>query len=551
MAQSIFKQLFLAGLAFIATTTQAQVVDPQNVLIKNVILVASDEQDEDAVVNILIVDNKLSVVTQDDIPITKSGTSVDARNGFLLGELIIGSAPSIVILDEDPRSNVLMLVDTGPHAVFALDNGELIRNTLIQLIEDEPDPEIEEKRTGWIAYSPPPLMLPLSYKDGNKWNQWSSKYVNGIFVGLVALDRQHWLSQDDESLQQVGDMSDFDGGFIRGLRYGAVGTLNFDKPWVYTVFIATTAFDRGFDAARGDDSFVLFDYRLDIPISDNITMSVGKQKEPISMERLMPLINLPIQERAAVNDAMLASRNVGVVFSGSGASERMTWAGGLFNDWFDQGQSVSESSSQVVGRVTWLPYISNDESNLVHLGFGARYSNGKEGLRYRSEPEFAEAPLYVDTGNPFPADSSMQYVFETSWRRGPYWLAGEWIRTDANAPASGDPTLTGYSLTGSWALTGETRPYNRDNGLMRPLPVAKSVYQGGWGAWELSMRYSDIDLTDGLIAGGDMEVLSLGVNWWLSPIFNANLNYRHVWLDRFGVRGTSSGLNARIMIALE
>ena len=55
MSQSLFKQLFLAGSAFIATTTQAQIVDPQNVLIKDVILVASDEQGEDAVVNILIV----------------------------------------------------------------------------------------------------------------------------------------------------------------------------------------------------------------------------------------------------------------------------------------------------------------------------------------------------------------------------------------------------------------------------------------------------------------------------------------------------------------
>lgn len=551
MVQSIFKQLFLAGLAFIATTTQAQIVDPQNVLIKNVILLDSDEQDAGSIVNILIVDNKLSIVSEDDIPLSESATSVDAKNGFLLGELTIGNAPTIIILDEDPRSNARVLLDTQSHAIFALHDGELLKNTLVKPIEKEEEPESQNVPKKWIAYSPPPMMLPFSYKDGNKWNQWSSKYIDGVFLGLVALDRQHWLNQDDVSLQQVGDVSEYDGGSIRGLRYGAVGTLNLKKPWVYTFFIASNAFDKGFDSTRGDDSFVLFDYRLDIPISKNVTMSVGKQKEPISMERLMPVINLPMQERAAVNDAMLASRNVGIVLSGGGQGERVTWAGGVFNDWFDQGRSISKSSTQVIGRVTWLPYITEDESNLLHLGLGVRYSDGKDDLRFRSEAEFSDSPIFVDTGDPFPASKSMQYVVETSWRKGPYWLAGEWIRTDADAAASGDPTLTGYSVTGSWILTGETRPYNRKNGLMRPVPIAKSVYQGGWGAWELSMRYSDIDLTDGLISGGEMDILSLGVNWWLNPIFNVNLNYRHVWLDRFGVRGTSSGLNARIMIALE
>ena len=77
------------------------------------------------------------------------------------------------------------------------------------------------------------------------------------------------------------------------------------------------------------------------------------------------------------------------------------------------------------------------------------------------------------------------------------------------------------------------------------------MYQGGWGAWELGVRYSTVDLTDGLITGGEMDILSLGINWWLSPIFNVNVNYRHIVLDRFGHDGTSDGINARVMVVLE
>ena len=136
-------------------------------------------------------------------------------------------------------------------------------------------------------------------------------------------------------------------------------------------------------------------------------------------------------------------------------------------------------------------------------------------------------------------------------RKGPFWLHGEYTLNDIDAPAVGNPDLSGYHLTGSWALTGEMRGYNHKSGIFNPLPVARSVYQDGWGAWEIAARWSDIDLTDGSVDGGEMQVLSLGLNWWLSPVFNINFNYRWITLDRFGVEGDSGGFNSRIVLMLE
>jgi phosphate-selective porin OprO/OprP len=250
----------------------------------------------------------------------------------------------------------------------------------------------------------------------------------------------------------------------------------------------------------------------------------------------------------------MPSRNLGVVLSGTALDERMTWAGGLFNDWLDTGSSFSDSASQVIGRVTWLPFISEDESNLVHLGVGMRYTNAEEGLRYRTEPEFNKAPDFVDTsvdGTPFAANSAMLYNLEASWRKGPYWLAAEYVSNDVDAPALGDPDFDGYHVTASWIVTGEMRQYRKKNGIFGPVPVAKSVNQGGWGAWEVALRYSDLDLTDGLIDGGEMDILSLGFHWWLTPTFNFNMNYRYITLDRFGIEGTSSGIMTRVLLLLE
>ncbi len=122
---------------------------------------------------------------------------------------------------------------------------------------------------------------------------------------------------------------------------------------------------------------------------------------------------------------------------------------------------------------------------------------------------------------------------------------------DSSAPDFGSPDFTGCYVTGSWALTGEMRGYNRKSGIFNPLPVAKSVYQGGWGAWEVAARWSDIDLTDGFVDGGEMQILSLGLNWWLSPFFNVNFNYRWITLDRFGVEGDSNGFVSRVTLLLE
>ena len=543
-------QLLLCAIIF-TSVAHAQIVDPQNVLIRNVQLIEGGEKTAGISVNILIKDNKLEVVTKDEVRIEEAAMAVDARGGYLFGQLKIGETPSFIILNQDPRDNFEVLLDTGLFTTFAVHDGRLFRNNLFEVEEEEV--EEEPKRIGWTAYSPPPMALPLSYQDTTKWNRWETKYLSGIFLAGVVLDNQQWLDQDSGSQQQVGDLKLLEGGEIRGLRVGAVGTINFDKPWVYTIFGATNAFDKGFEIEQ-QDSFAFFDYRLDIPLFDKINLSVGKQKEPISMERIMSMAQIPMQERTSVSDALMPSRNVGLVLSGTALDERMTWAGGLFNDWLDSGSSFSDSASQVIGRVTWLPFITEDESNLLHLGIGMRYTNAEEGLRYRTEPEFNKAPDYVDTsvdGTPFAANSAMLYNLEASWRKGPYWLAAEYVSNDVDAPALGDPDFDGYHVTASWIVTGEMRQYRKKNGIFGPVPVAKSVNQGGWGAWEVALRYSDLDLTDGLIDGGEMDILSLGFHWWLTPTFNFSMNYRYITLDRFGIEGTSSGIMTRVLLLME
>ena len=537
-------------MSFLALPANAQVIDPQNVLIQNVYIVGGERDDDRTPVNVLVRNNKLEIITQDEVALEDGTVAVDGEGGYVVGELVVGDVPSFVILDEDPMSNFDVLVDSGSHVTFAVNNGELVRNNLFEVRQSAAEIARNEATTaGWMAYTPPPMAIPSSYFDGTKWNKWESKYVDGIFLAAGVLDRVHWPDQNSDSEQQVGDLGLQEGGEIRGLRIGAVGTINFAKPWVYTVFGATNAFDKGFEVER-QDSFTLFDYRLDIPVFDNMFLSVGKQKEPISMERIMSMVQLPMQERSSVSDAFLPSRNLGVVLSGTALNRNMTWAGGIFNNFIDSDESIGDTATQLIGRVTWLPFVSSDESNLVHLGAGFRQSNAKQGVNYLTEPEINKSPIFVDSGF-INASDSTQLNLEATWRKGPYWIAAEYVSTDVDTPTQGDLSFDGYHITGSWVIGGEMRSYNRKSGIVGPVPIAKSVYQGGCGAWEVSARYSTLDLTDGLIDGGEMDIWSVGLNWWLSPTFNVNMNYRFIENERGGLSGESSGFVTRVMVVLE
>ena len=525
----------------------ARAADYERLIIRNVKIIDPAEKTEDKIVEILIEDKKLILITEGSIARQDMDLVVDANRGVLMGRLKPGAPSSFMIFADDPREDFKVMLDTNRYAVFAIHKGEVERNNLT--IMDKSAPEEKVKENNWLAYTPPPMVVPTNYQDSDRWNRWESKYISGIFTGALALDRTSWLTQDVGSEELYGDLNEFEGGEIRALRAAIAGTLNFANPWIYFFTVATNAFDKGFEK-ENLDALVLYDYRLDIPSSEHTTISIGKQKEPISMDRLMPMIFEPMQERASASDALLPARNVGVVWSGRNSDTYITWAVGAFNDWLDTNKDFDEAASQFVGRFTWAPLVSRDESNLLHLGVGYRYSDAKEGFRYFTQPEMKKLPVFLDTGI-HDAERMDTVNLELSWRKGPFWLSSEYMQSNVKNSDLNDPSFDGYHIAASWIITGEMRPYNNKNGTFGNVPVAKTMKQGGIGAWEVSARFSELDLTDGRIDGGNMQITSLGLNWWLTPVFCVSTNYRHVESEQGGLSGSTNGMVTRILLILE
>ena len=531
---------------------QTEGAELQNLLIKNVYINSPEDEAEPDLTNIRIRDGLLNLVSKDKIDEDDGARTLDAGGSYVLGILTVGAPAKFMILNEDPVADVMILLATERHVVFAINDGAILINKLVDPVPEPPTPDDDENK--WLAYDPPPFALPSSIRS-EKWNTWKGRWINGLFISALALDRQ-WISQDADSIAQFGDLADDrERGTIRGWRFGTAGTINFDRPWLYNIAGAWNSFDRGFDITDEDSNeFSFFDFSVDIPVGKAMIVRVGKQKEPVNMDRSMTMIQIGSQERYAAADAMFPSRNVGVTLYGTTANERVAWAAGLFNDWLVEGESLDDSATQTVGRVTWLPFVSTDESKLVHLGLGIRYTDAKQGLAYGSRPETGNMPRFVDTGTetgPFDAESSTLYNWELGFRSGPIWLMAEYSDNHIDAPDSGNPNFTGYHLSGTWSLTGEMRGYKNNRGVFDGLPIAQSVLQGGRGATELALRYSSIDLTDGLITGGEMDIATLQFNWWLTQSMAVSFNYRRSWTDRFNLEGEMDAFVARVMLILQ
>ena len=54
---------------------------------------------------------------------------------------------------------------------------------------------------------------------------------------------------------------------------------------------------------------------------------------------------------------------------------------------------------------------------------------------------------------------------------------------------------------------------------------------GGFGAWELALRYSYLNLNDELADGGILSDITAGTNWYVNPNTRVMLNYVHADLD--------------------
>ena len=334
----------------------------------------------------------------------------------------------------------------------------------------------------------------------------------------------------DADSRVTEDVGDFDSGtrFRRG-RLALGGSLH-----------EHTIFNVEYELAAGDVRFLTtFVGVRNVPLLG--TIRVGRFLEFYSLEQLSGNIFHGFMERglsAAFNEYW--ANGIGIhnaVWDG-----RATWAVGATKRTNALGASGSNSHHNVSARITTAPVYTDDGRTWVHLGAATiRRKPDDNEYSVASRPESIIAPVMVSTG-PVPSDRVDLVGVEFAATHGPATLQVEWhnarvsLRETEDFAYDGSANLGGFYVYAGYFLTGEHRTYNRNTGTFGRTRPRHNFRAGGHGlgAWEVAVRYSELDLDDDPVDGGHLRNATVGLNWYLNPNTRFMANYVRADLKNSG-----------------
>lgn len=299
----------------------------------------------------------------------------------------------------------------------------------------------------------------------------------------------------------------------------------------------------------------------------------GHMYEQFGLDSLTSSNDSVFIERAAISNIISPNRNPGFMlwknFKDGNQEERVTWAGGVFReDASDDAVATGDGAYNLTARVTGTPFWKDKGKQMVHLGVagtrrgvaGRQSGANGEGVAYAGKPEVDTFGNFVNTGLMREADVDWRFGGELAaiWKA--WCFAGEYMitKTDLNATSSAldNPEFHGWYAQVSYVLTGEARRWKPAEAIFQnPRPYANAFDNGGMGAWEAALRYSTIDLTDGHkatggVEGGELVMLTAGLNWYLNPNTRWMFDVSRIHLDdvdpALGRGGDATVLQTRV-----
>jgi phosphate-selective porin OprO/OprP len=254
-------------------------------------------------------------------------------------------------------------------------------------------------------------------------------------------------------------------------------------------------------------------------------LTLGNQKEPLGLEWQISSRNLTFLERA-LPIALVPPYHLGVTAGTHGRN----WSAmaGVFGDRLQDGIDA-DNGYGASGRFTLA--LRPGKSFRLHLGMSGGYRKRGErtrNLRFSSGPESGiEDVRFVNTRSIRHVTDYQTFGTEFAAWRGPFAVQAEHLRSFVNRNHGRDDLqFDGWYVYASWILTGETRGYRSSSGSFGSVkPHRPFDFHGGWGAWELAARYSELNLNDRGIHGGHENNITLGVNLYLNSYARVMANY--------------------------
>ncbi len=337
---------------------------------------------------------------------------------------------------------------------------------------------------------------------------------------------------------KIGGRIMLDGLTVHPQQNGVIDTLvsggsgvEFRRIRLYTAgkIYGNILFKLQFDFAGGEallkDAYITI---TKIPVIGNI--QIGHFKEPIGLELLTSSKYITLMERS-LTDPLTPERNTGAMLFNTVLNKRLTWAAGYFLP-ADNFGKYSGEKYHLTTRVTGLPiYDKEGKYKVLHLGVSYTHQyqdNSLYKLKSRPESHLIETIVLAEIDK---AKAVNQVGGELAFVYGPFSIQSEYIYTNALTSESSALQKDNYNFSAfygyaSWFITGEHRNYKTSLAAFdRVKPKKNFGSDGGAGAFEVALRYSDIDLDDTDIRGGELANITLGLNWYLNPATRVMMNY--------------------------
>jgi phosphate-selective porin OprO/OprP len=242
--------------------------------------------------------------------------------------------------------------------------------------------------------------------------------------------------------------------------------------------------------------------------------------------------------------AAVTGRTVGVISTGTATATAPTFG--------DQLGFVARAAGTPLRGSDWLvhvgahgSYVDRPANASGPSSSGATTLSG-ETVAFNDTPELrVDGTKLVDTGK-IPARNASTAGLEFAVQKQNLLLQSEYEYFQVQrSDGLSSPHFSGFYVAGTWTITGEARKYNTATAAFDAPNVAHpfNPKEGGWGAWELAVRYSDLNLNyhagaagtaqpaNG-VRGGDQQILTAGVNWYLNPVVRFVFDVQHVKIDR-------------------
>ena len=354
------------------------------------------------------------------------------------------------------------------------------------------------------------------------WNDWPTHHTfdDGTDIGLVGVYRYDLNDFSHDTLPNGKDQF-VDSHTNRRKELG----LTLKKKGVYDAIV-----DYEYQGHTWLDTFLRLQTKAFFG-ADYGAVRFGYSKTPVAFEGVTPTKADSFLELSLPAQAIFEGRRTGIDW----AFERRAY---IVNLGYYRGQDLlgDNDGTTLAGRVAWTP--RKGDGDVLHLGVSASHEHRQSttdgrgiehapSARASTPPEAGLTPVrLIDSGTLAKADGVERRGIEGLWIRGPWSVQGE-VLHETVSRYGGNPDFDAHGayVFGSWVLTGESRPYANGN-------VNNIKPKGPWGALELLLRYSELDLNSAPVRGGKEHDWTLGANWYLTEHFKLQANYIRATSDK-------------------